>query len=408
MKLAWKKAGIIAGHLIGIVIITCCVLCDQNKIEEKNGNIQIVRGEKLVSISAEKPEATKVPVPTEEPELTEAPVPTEEPELTEAPVPTEEPELTEAPVPTEEPELTEAPVPTEEPELTEAPVPTEEPKATETPVLTKGPELTEVPILTEVLSVESTLDRDAVKQQVLENISSGTYKELENTKKNWWFRRKKEHVPSGSGEAFDISQYRGYYLNQEVEDGDKVIYMTIDCGYGSAHAPLMMDIFKKHNIKVMFFVTKFFIDSNPQYVRRMVEEGHLVGNHSVSHADLTKLSDEEVYQEIIGCEEAFFNVTGKQMDLYFRPPEGAYSQRTMQITEDLGYKTLFWSIAYGDYDKKNQPGKAYVVDHFTTYHHNGAIPLMHNDSTSNLEAMDDVLTLLEEQGYRFGTLNELK
>lgn len=258
------------------------------------------------------------------------------------------------------------------------------------------------------LPTEQVSGRECVKQQVLLNISEKVYASLDNKKDNWWFRRKKEHVPSGSGEAFDISEYQGYYLNEQVKDGDKVIYMTIDCGYGSSNTPVMLDTFKKHNIKVMFFVTKFFIDANPEYVKRMVEEGHMVGNHSVSHADLTSLTDEEIYKEIIDCEEAFYKVTGQQMNLYFRPPEGAYSKRTMQITEDLGYKTIFWSIAYGDYDKNNQPGKDYVINHFTTYHHNGAIPLMHNDSDSNMEAMDDVLTLLEEQGYRFGTLDELE
>ena len=133
----------------------------------------------------------------------------------------------------------------------------------------------------------------------------------------------------------------------------------------------------------------------------------MVGNHTVSHANLTKLSDKKIHEEIIGCEEAFYKITGQQMDLYFRPPTGAYSKKTLQIVQDLGYKTVFWSIAYKDYDLNNQPGKAYVLNHFKEYHHNGAIPLMHNDSTSNLQAMNELLTYLKEQGYRFGTLEEL-
>ena len=407
MKETWKMAGIITIHVMAIMII-CCVIYSQNTYEEKNCNTQPVRSEKVISISTDVPKVTEIPTPTEiiivtteteEPDLREILIITEKSEsvdILEEFNPTELPEIAEVPDPTELPEIAEVPDPTELPEIAEVP------DSTETPVVLGNLESTEI------LSVESVSQRDVIKQQVLENISSGTYKDLENKKKTWWFRRKNNQIPSGSGEAFDMKEYQGFYLNENVENVDKVIYMTIDCGYGSSHTPLILDILKKHNMKVTFFVTKFFIDANPQYVKRMVEEGHLVGNHSVSHADLTSLSDEEVYNEIIGCEEAFFNVTGKQMDLYFRPPEGAYSKRTMQMTEDLGYKTIFWSLAYGDYDKKNQPGKEYVVEHFKAYHHNGAIPLMHNDSISNLEAMDAVVTLLEEQGYRFGTLNELK
>jgi peptidoglycan-N-acetylmuramic acid deacetylase len=140
----------------------------------------------------------------------------------------------------------------------------------------------------------------------------------------------------------------------------------------------------------------------------MVDEGHLVGNHSVTHPNVAKLTPEEIYEQIVGCEEAFYEVTGEQMDLYFRQPQGAYSPQMMQIIEDLGYKTIFWSIAYNDYEEDNQPGRDYVIKHFNTYHHNGAIPLMHNDSVSNREAMEDVLDLLKDAGYRFGTLDELK
>jgi len=119
------------------------------------------------------------------------------------------------------------------------------------------------------------------------------------------------------------------------------------------------------------------------------------------------LSDADVYSEIIGCEEAYYNITGKQMDLFFRPPGGNYSRRTMQITKDLGYSSVFWSIAYFDYDQSNQPGVEYVLNHFEQYHHNGAVVLMHNDSSSNRDAMEDVILYLKQQGYRFGSLDEL-
>ena len=390
MKELWKKAGIILGHVICIFIILFCIAYSQNMFGKENGDktVEVQGNLGTVTEVPKTPTPTGTLVPTEEPAPTNTLAPTETPMPTNTPVPTVMPE----PTPTNTPEPTVTPV--------SEPTPTNTPTPTVTPVPTVQP--------TQAPPVTDATDREAVKQWVLSNISAKVYSELDNNKEGWWFIRNTDQVPSGSGEQFDISEYQGYFRNKEVEDGDKVVYMTIDCGYGSANTPEMLDIFKKHDVKVMFFVTKYFIDSSPEYVRRMVEEGHMVGNHSVTHANLTKLTDEEVYKEIIDCEEAFFEVTGKQMDLYFRPPEGAYSKRTMQITEDLGYKTIFWSIAYNDYDKNNQPGKAYVIDHFNAHHHNGAIPLMHNDSQSNLEAMDDVLTFLKEQGYRFGTLDELK
>ncbi len=393
-----KKAGIIAGHILCIGIIIFCIVYGGSALNENADSPAVIQPSVTPEVTIP-PTPTETVIPTKEPTPTETVIPTEEPVLTETVVPTEEPVPTETVVPTEEPVPTEPVAPTEEPVLTEPVAPTESPVPTATPIPIEVPE--------EITESESLSDLEIAKRQVVANISNGVYKEYDNTKYSWWFHRKDGHVPSGSGAAFNMKEFQGYYLNEAVKDGDKVVYMTIDCGFGSANTPVMLDIFKKHDIKVTFFVTKYFIDACPDYLRRMVEEGHTVGNHSVSHVDLTARSDEDVYREITGCEEAFFKVTGTQMAPYFRPPEGAYSKRTLQLTEDLGYKTIFWSIAYYDYNKQDQPGKAYVIDHFSTYHHNGAVPLMHNDSVSNMEAMDEVLTLLKEQGYRFGTLDEL-
>ncbi len=411
----WKKAGIILGHAICVFIIIYSFANTQEFFGEE-GKESLLEAELATTITP-----TIMPTPTMAP--TETPTPTMAPTETPAPTvaPTETPAPTMAPTETPTPTVapTETPAPTMAPTETPAPTvaPTETPTPTVAPTETPTPTVTPTEIPTVVPEEESdssdiaetlTDTRTEVKNLVLKNISEGVYSEIENTKDNWWFRRKENQVPSGSGEQFAIKEYQGFFRNKEVTEEDKVIYLTIDCGYGSSNTVTMLDIFKKHDIKVTFFVTKYFMDDNPEYVLRMVEEGHTVGNHSVSHADLTDLTEEEIYAEIIGCEEAFYEITGTQMALYFRPPEGAYSKRTMQITKELGYKTIFWSIAYRDFDLNNQPGKEYVLDHFATYHHNGAIPLMHNDSDSNMEAMDELITFLKEQGYRFGTLDELE
>ena len=351
------------------------------------------------------PTATVVPtkIPAASPTEAVVPEPTNAAEETVTPEPTKAAEETVTPEPSKAAEETVTPEPSKAAEETVTPEPTKVPEETPTPMPTETP----TPVPTEVPVLEQS-DRDTVKQQVLQNIKDGAYDSLSREWEEWWFRRQKEHVPSGSGEFFDIGEFSGYYVDESATEDDPVIYMTLDCGYSHPNTPLMLDIFKKYDIKVMFFVTKFFIDDNPEYIQRMVDEGHLVGNHSVTHPNVAKLTPEEIYKEIVGCEEAFYEVTGEQMDLYFRPPQGAYSPQMMQIIEDLGYKTIFWSIAYYDYERDDQPGRDYVIDHFTTYHHNGAIPLMHNDSVSNREAMEEVLDLLKDAGYRFGTLDELE
>ena len=231
------------------------------------------------------------------------------------------------------------------------------------------------------------------------------YESLSNEKKAWWFKRNKEHQPSGADDSIDLKSYDAYYLGNTEE---KVIYLTFDCGYENGYTETMLDILKKHNAKACFFVTQTYIRDNPEIVKRMKEEGHQVGNHTVTHKSQPTLSEEEIEKELGTCSSYMKEVIGYDMDPFFRPPMGEYSERTLQITKDMGYKTVFWSIAYLDYDVNNQPGSNYVEEHFRTYYHNGAIPLIHNVSSANCEALDPVLTLLEKEGYRFCTLYELE
>ena len=235
------------------------------------------------------------------------------------------------------------------------------------------------------------------------------YESLDNScPQTWCFQRKKDHSQSGTYENFHINDYFGEYVDQTVKDDDKVMYLTFDCGYPSDLTVKILDTLKKHNAKGNFFVTKMYLEECADYAKRMKEEGHMVCNHTVTHTDLCKKDVKGVLDEIYGCSEYFYEVTGYEMDPFLRTPTGSYSKRLMTIIEDAGYMTVFWSIAYGDYDPKNQPAPGYVTDHFQTYHHNGAIALMHNDSPSNANELDAVLTYLEGQGYRFALLSELK
>lgn len=246
----------------------------------------------------------------------------------------------------------------------------------------------------------------AGRMQGAVEIYNENYEEYSNEKNAWWFSRKKNHLPSEGGETFSIAPFSAAYLNPNVSENDKVIYMTFDCGYENGNTPAILDTLAEKNVKAIFFVTKNFITDNPEYVIRMKEEGHLVGNHTVRHLSSTLLTPEELEAELSEVARTMKELTGYDMDPYFRPPMGEYSERVLKVAQDMGYSSLFWSIAYHDYDVNNQPGKEYVVNHFNQYHHNGSIVLMHNTSASNRQALADVLDLLEYEGYRFGEVTE--
>lgn len=235
------------------------------------------------------------------------------------------------------------------------------------------------------------------------------YYDYDNTKLAWWFKRDANHGPSGCDDTVDLSEYKAYYLDENAaEKNEKVVYLTFDCGYDNGYTEPMLDILKKENVPACFFVTQTYIRDNLAIVKRMKEEGHQVGNHTIYHICMPEKSYEEIVQEVTGCAEYMKEATGYDMDPYLRPPSGEYSARTLAITRDLGYETVFWSMAYLDYDVNNQPGVDFVINHFEKYHHSGAIILMHNVSSSNAGALEKVIANLKAEGYRFASLNELK
>lgn len=300
------------------------------------------------------------------------------------------------------PGVTEPLVPTQAPGLTPEVQPTPEgPVSTVTPPETG---VTEPPVPTESITPTEPPESTGT---VRKEIKNEDYAQYDNETCAWWFLRKRDHSPSGSGEAFPVAPYSAYYRNTEVTDEDKVVYLTFDCGYENGYTPAILDTLAEEGVKAMFFVTKDFVVKNPEYIKRMKEEGHLVGNHTVRHLSSPSLTPEELSAELNEVADTMEELTGYRMDPFFRPPMGEYSERTLKVTQDMGYSSVFWSIAYHDYDVNDQPGKEYVVEHFREYHHNGTIALLHNISESNTQALGEVIALLKEEGYRFGLLTEL-
>ena len=233
------------------------------------------------------------------------------------------------------------------------------------------------------------------------------YSKYSNTKKSWYIMRQDKHKASGGADsASNLKKYDAYYYDNKTKD--KVMYFCFDCGYEAGYTKGMLDVLKKHDVKATFFVTKAFVEEQPKLCKRMKKEGHIVGSHTMNHPSIPGISLSRLKKEIKGLESLFKKKTGYELDKFIRPPMGPYSNRTLKYIKDMGYKTIFWSIAYMDYDVNKQPGKTYVVDHFKKYYHKGAITLTHNTSKSNAQALDDVLTFLEGKGYGFRTVYELE
>lgn len=211
--------------------------------------------------------------------------------------------------------------------------------------------------------------------------------------------------PVGNASAQDLAWYDAYYVGA---DNEKVIYLTFDCGYENGNTEPILDALKKHNVKAAFFVVGHFLETAPDLVRRMVEEGHTVGNHTYHHPDMTAISDKESFQkELDDVAELFQEITGKPLSNYYRPPQGKCNAKNVKMAQDIGYNTIFWSLAYVDWDTEKQPSHAEALDKLTTRVHPGAIVLLHNTSRTNGEILDELLTKWEDMGYTFKPLSEL-
>lgn len=250
-------------------------------------------------------------------------------------------------------------------------------------------------------TTSSTLRLLNTDQQKYQETSGETAQGIER----WWLKRNENHQTPEVSDHIDLSKYDAYYVNPKCKK--KKIFLTFDCGYENGFTPKILDVLKKQKVVAAFFVTKPFIREGRELIRRMKKEGHIVGNHTVHHKSMPTLSDRDNKQEIIDCAEYCKEATGYEMDHFIRPPMGEYNEKTLKLTKSMGYKTIFWSMAYVDFDVNKQPGKQYVVEHFKKYTHNGAIPLMHNVSQSNAEALDEVITNLKKEGYQSESLKKL-
>ena len=211
--------------------------------------------------------------------------------------------------------------------------------------------------------------------------------------------------PTGNVSAAELAKYNAYYVGS---DQDKVIYLTFDAGYENGNTEPILDALKKHNATATFFVVGHYLETAPELVKRMVEEGHTVGNHTYHHPDMSSISDKAAFAKEMDAVAALYQeITGQEMPLYYRPPQGKYSKENLQMAQELGYTTFFWSLAYVDWYQDQQPTHEEAFEKLISRIHPGAIVLLHSTSQTNGEIMDELLTKWEEMGYTFRPLSEL-
>ncbi|OGO90708.1 MAG: hypothetical protein A2Y17_03190 [Clostridiales bacterium GWF2_38_85] len=188
---------------------------------------------------------------------------------------------------------------------------------------------------------------------------------------------------------------------------EKVIYLTFDAGYENGNVAKILDILKKQNVKATFFILPAIIKFNTDIVIRIHDEGHIVANHTYSHKNISSMSKGELTNELENLEDIYHDRTGNILSKYFRPPEGSFSEQSLQYLKELGYRTVFWSFAYVDWDNGNQKPLQWAYDKIMSNVHNGMVMLLHPNSTTNAAILDDVIIALKVQGYRFETLDYL-
>jgi peptidoglycan-N-acetylmuramic acid deacetylase len=223
---------------------------------------------------------------------------------------------------------------------------------------------------------------------------------------NWGLSfRQPGKAPEGNASAEYLKQYDAYYVGSSDK---KVIFLTFDAGFENGFTPKILDVLKKHNVKASFFLVGNYLEKNPELVKRMVDEGHIVGNHTYHHPDMSKISNKEDFlKELKSLEELYKQITGKDMPKYYRPPQGKYSESNLKLAKELGYKTYFWSLAYVDWYTDKQPSREEAFNKLIPRIHPGAVVLLHSTSKTNAEILDELLTKWKSEGYSFENIDQL-
>lgn len=200
-----------------------------------------------------------------------------------------------------------------------------------------------------------------------------------------------------------ITDNQGYAIGEDTKD----IYLTFDCGYENGYTEGILDTLKETNTKAIFFITGHYLKGSRGIVERMMNEGHIIGNHTYSHKDFTQSTSAEILSDIKKLEDAFYQEFGVSMSKFVRPPRGEYNEMSQKTLKDNGYTSVFWSLAYVDWNKDVYNGNHYSYNKVLSRIHNGAIILMHTVGKDNMVDLKDIILELKEEGYVFSTIDKL-
>ncbi len=223
----------------------------------------------------------------------------------------------------------------------------------------------------------------------------------------WFIKRHGTERPSFPAGAEKLAEYDAYYIDDKLDEGEKRIYLTFDAGYENGNVEKILDAMKDEGAVAAFFLLDNIILKNTDLVKRMANEGHFVCNHTKRHRNLSSASPEQIATDLTSLELLYLDKTGENMKKYFRFPEGRYSESALKAVSELGYKTVFWSFAYDDWDNSRQMPPKKAIEKVLSNTHNGAVMLFHPTSSTNAEIFPTLLREWKKMGYTFGTLDEL-
>lgn len=244
------------------------------------------------------------------------------------------------------------------------------------------------------------------KKVVATSAEPSNIQSLSNSKIGWGIKRSDNHEQPdvGTKNKEIMDKYNGIYMGNKEK---KIVYLTFDLGYEAGYTSKILEILKNNNVKATFFITAHYVNTQPDLVKQMINEGHIVGNHTVNHKSMPSCSLETINKEVMNLHSAISEKFGYEMK-FIRPPKGEYSERTVAYTNTLGYKTVMWSFAYDDWDENKQGREEYGRKKILENVHNGEIMLLHATSKDNANILDDVVKQIKHMGYEFKNIDEFE
>lgn len=229
---------------------------------------------------------------------------------------------------------------------------------------------------------------------------------LSNKLIGWGIKRNDNHEQPDLGKVNKelIEKYEGYCLGNKDK---KYVYITFDNGYEAGYTSKILEVLKQNQVSATFFITAHYLNTQPDLVKQMIDEGHIVGNHTVNHKSMPSLTEEQIKKEVMDLHQAIYSKFNYEMK-YMRPPKGEYSEKTLSVCNSLGYKTVMWSFAYEDWDEKNQPNEEKSLQKIVNNLHNGEIMLLHATSKTNTNILDSLIKEIKAQGYEIRSIDDFE